>query len=73
METEVWKPIPNYEGLYEISSLGRVKCLTSLKEKFLKPSEQNYVRLVKDKKGYSVNLYKLHTFVFFPSKTILKF
>lgn len=70
---EEFRDIPGYEGLYQVSNLGRVKCLTSLKEKFLKPSEQNYVRLVKDKKGYSVNLYKLHTFVFFPSKTILKF
>jgi hypothetical protein len=28
MEKEVWKPIPNYEGLYEVSSLGRVKSLS---------------------------------------------
>lgn len=27
MEEEVWRPIKNYEGLYEISSLGRVKNL----------------------------------------------
>lgn len=27
METEYWKPIEGYEGLYEISSLGRVKNL----------------------------------------------
>lgn len=30
METkieEIWKPIPGYEGLYEVSSLGRVKAL----------------------------------------------
>ena len=24
---EVWKPIPNFEGLYEVSNLGRVKAL----------------------------------------------
>lgn len=28
---EVWKPIPKYEGLYEVSNLGRVK---SLKRKY---------------------------------------
>lgn len=27
METEIWKPLENYEGLYEISNLGRVKAL----------------------------------------------
>jgi hypothetical protein len=27
MKKEVWKSIPNYEGLYEVSSLGRVKSL----------------------------------------------
>lgn len=36
MEKEVWKPIPNYEGLYEVSSLGRVKSIK--KNKILKNS-----------------------------------
>ena len=29
METinEIWKPIPKYEGLYEISNFGKIKCL----------------------------------------------
>lgn len=27
LEGEVWKDIPNYEGLYQVSSLGRVKSL----------------------------------------------
>jgi len=72
MEKEVWKSIPNYEGLYEVSNLGRVKCLTSKKEKFLKPSLNNYVRLVKNKKGNSFNVYKLHTFVFFSNIFNLK-
>lgn len=27
MEEEIWKSIKDYEGLYEISSLGRVKNL----------------------------------------------
>ena len=25
MENEIWKPIKNYEELYEVSSLGRVR------------------------------------------------
>lgn len=27
MENEIWKDIPNYEGLYQVSNLGRVKSL----------------------------------------------
>ena len=27
MEEEIWKDIPKYEGLYQISSFGRVKRL----------------------------------------------
>lgn len=27
MQEEIWKPIPGYEGLYEVSNKGRVKRL----------------------------------------------
>lgn len=55
---EIWKDIPNYEGLYQISNLGNVKSLYRIAnnnhiihEKILKPQE-NY-------NGYLiVNLYK---------------
>ena len=55
---EIWKDIPEYEGLYQISNLGNVKSLYRLannnhiiKERILKPQE-NY-------NGYFiVNLYK---------------
>ena len=30
MENEIWKPIFNYEGFYEVSNLGRVKSLKRL-------------------------------------------
>ncbi len=33
---EEWKPIKDYEGLYEVSNLGRVKSLKFGKEKLLK-------------------------------------
>lgn len=55
-EPEVWKPIPDYEGIYEISSWGRVKSLEKRhnsknnsiavrKEKFLKcyVTDRNYI------------------------------
>ena len=39
MENEVWKDIPNYEGLYLVSNLGSVKSLKFNKEKILKKSQ----------------------------------
>lgn len=51
MENEVWKSIRDYEGLYEVSSLGRVKSFWNNKEKILKPTNSGV--------GYlSVILYK---------------
>ncbi|MBP3619849.1 MAG: HNH endonuclease [Clostridia bacterium] len=47
MEKEIWKEIRNYEGLYMISSYGKVKSLgnnKTKKEKILKPQ--------KNKNGY---------------------
>lgn len=44
METEEWRDIPDYEGLYQVSSFGRVKSLYFGKERILKPK--------KDKCGY---------------------
>ena len=49
---EEWKPVKNFEGLYEVSNLGRIKSLyKNGKEKILKP--------MKHRDGYLVvNLYK---------------
>ena len=47
MFKEVWKDVPGYEGLYQVSDLGRVKSLNyrrTGKEQILKPA--------KDKNGY---------------------
>ncbi|MDN6899557.1 NUMOD4 domain-containing protein [Oenococcus sicerae] len=60
-ETEIWKDIKGYEGLYQLSNLGRVKSLDKisnnghhLKKKMLKPIEDEY--------GYMhVILYKKNT------------
>jgi len=38
---EVWKDIPNYEGLYQVSNMGNVKSLYFNKEKVLKKLENN--------------------------------
>jgi len=48
---EIWKDIPNYEGMYQVSNLGRVKSLKRSKEVVLK--------LMDDTKGYlCLSLYK---------------
>ncbi len=36
MEKEVWKDIPNYEGLYQVSNLGNIKSFKKSKEVILK-------------------------------------
>jgi hypothetical protein len=54
---EVWKDIPDYEGIYQVSNLGRVKSLMFNKEKILKQvkSSNGYfmVGLWKEKKTSS--------------------
>jgi hypothetical protein len=36
IQEEIWKDIPNYEGLYQASNLGRIKSLKWCKERILK-------------------------------------
>ena len=48
---EVWKPVVGYEGMYEVSNLGRVKSIprkgTIKKERFLNPNDNGcgYLKL----------------------------
>ena len=44
MTEEVWRDVKGYEGLYQVSNMGRVKSLKWNKERFLKPGM--------DKDGY---------------------
>ena len=41
MENEIWKDIPNYEGHYQVSNLGRVKSFKYDKEILLTPCKDN--------------------------------
>jgi hypothetical protein len=72
---EIWLPILGYEGLYEISSLGRVKSLAriyistkghkqSLKEKILNSGDDSYgYRSVSLSKNNSQKTQKIHRLV----------
>ena len=59
---EIWKPIPGYEALYEVSNLGRVRSLFRYK-KMLKPSPitNGYltVELWKDKQRKRIGIHRL--------------
>ena len=73
--TEIWKDIPNYEGIYQASNLGRVKSLerfkkgkndslVSVKERILKPliDHRGYYQVVLCKNSI-VKAYKVHRLV----------
>ena len=50
---ENWKPIPDYEGLYEASDLGRIRSLIHSKPRILKqtPTEKGYMKVKLSKDG----------------------
>ena len=72
---EEWRQIQGYEGLYEVSNLGRVKSLkrgNCNNEKLLKLREGNrggylVVILYKDKKRTTYNVHKLVAMTFIPN------
>lgn len=64
---EIWKDVPGYEGLYQVSNNGIVKSLKFKKETILKPSLLNgYFRycLCKDKKRKRIYCHQLVAITF---------
>lgn len=63
---EIWKDIQGYDGLYQVSNIGRVKSLNysrTGKEKILKPCKANgYLQVYLYKEGKS-KMYKIHRLV----------
>ena len=60
---EIWKDIPNYEGMYQVSNLGRVKSLKFGKERILKGSSAREYRLISLCKDQSTKLRYVHRIV----------
>ena len=71
MNTEIWKSIADYEGLYEVSSLGRVKSLKFGKEKILKPQKDGsgylQVQLWRNGKMKAFKVHRLVAEAFLPN------
>lgn len=66
---EIWKPVVGYEGLYEVSSFGRVK---SLKKNRIKNTEGVYndyvqVGLSKKSKVLNIRLHRIVALAFIPN------
>jgi hypothetical protein len=59
---EIWKDIPGYEGIYQASSLGRIKSLKRIAElryKYKRTIRERILKLVPDNFGYyKVSLHK---------------
>jgi hypothetical protein len=61
MDKEIWKDIPGYEGLYQISNTGKIKSLEFYKKnefKKYKTKERILSQHINDKGYYCVDLYK---------------
>ena len=63
---EQWKPIKGYEGLYEVSNLGRIKSLRSGRLMSLCPNSRKYLgaHLTKDGKSETVHIHRIVAEVF---------
>ena len=65
MDKEIFKGIPGYDGIYEVSNYGRVKSFKRKTPKILKPAVNHagylFVALSKDGK---VKRYKINRFCF---------
>lgn len=68
---EIWIDIKEYEGLYQVSNLGRVKSLLFNKEKILKPAlnERGYLHIIlnKDKTHKTFRVHRLVANAFIPN------
>ncbi len=71
LSNEIWRDVVGYEGLYQISNLGRVKSLLFGRERILKTrySLEGYavIKLTKKDKGKTYHIHKLLAQAFIPN------
>ncbi|MDR0269846.1 NUMOD4 domain-containing protein [Paenibacillus sp.] len=67
LQGEIWLPVTNYEGIYEVSNYGRIKSLSnniSRKEKILRQQIRNgYMSVELSKKGQKAKKFFVHRLV----------
>jgi hypothetical protein len=73
MENEIWKDIPDYEGLYQVSNLGRVKSIKNkdnikILKKFRAGNYYHGVALCKNGKKKTTAVHKLVAITFLNHK-----
>lgn len=87
MDNEIWKDIPGYEGIYQVSNFGRVKSVERysndnkrkrlLKEKILKQGNHKLgyknIHLVKDGVEKILSIHRLVALAFIPNPDNLPF
>lgn len=77
MEKEIWKDVIGFEGLYQVSNIGRVKSLRFNKEKILKQqlSTSGYfaIGLHKDKKAYTFMVHQIMYEAFYGIRSCRKY
>ena len=73
--TEIWRPIAGYEGLYEVSDQGRVRSLWFGKSKILMPMKVGHgyhqVKLYKDSNSKNMYVHRLVAEAFIPNPQAL--
>lgn len=77
MKTEIWKDVIDYEGLYQVSNLGRVKSIYYKNGKILKPlqctNKYLMVNLYKNKKSSHQLIHRLMYEAFYGIKSCTKY